>query len=167
MPVRPQPPQGSQADWLPSQLVVSQTGLAGAHCGARQPQCEHPMAITGVTAIRPLSSFFQVVFIDCPFRLGLRSTDDRRVCGESLAPRGEITGQLGFRARTHEAKLPSGRPGPAGNPLWHLSRGLRDRLTVGVALRDWLGTVARSHPLSRRIHRGVRLALHLHLATLH
>ncbi len=34
----------------------------------------HPMAITGVTAIRLLSSFFQVVFIDCPFRLGMRTT---------------------------------------------------------------------------------------------
>ena len=35
----------------------------------------HPQAITGVTAIRLLSSFFQVVFIDCPFRLGVGSTE--------------------------------------------------------------------------------------------
>ncbi len=32
------------------------------------------MAIIGVTAIKLLSSFFQVVFIDCPFRLCWQST---------------------------------------------------------------------------------------------
>ena len=35
----------------------------------------HPQAITGVTAIKLLSSFFQFVFIDCPFRLGERATE--------------------------------------------------------------------------------------------
>jgi hypothetical protein len=31
----------------------------------------HPVTITGVMASRLLSSFFQVVFINCPFRLGV------------------------------------------------------------------------------------------------
>ena len=35
----------------------------------------HPLAITGVTAIRLLKTFFQVVFIDYPLRQGLRSCE--------------------------------------------------------------------------------------------
>lgn len=53
------------------------------------------MAIIGVTAIRLLSRVFQVVFIDCPFRLSWRSTY-RQPCVfvESLLPLGEDTHQL-------------------------------------------------------------------------
>ncbi len=47
------------------------------------------MAIIGVTAIKLLSSFFQVVFIDCPFRLCWQSTHrPPYVFVESLAPSG-------------------------------------------------------------------------------
>ncbi len=96
------------------------------------------MAITGVKAIRPLSRFFQVVFIDSPFRLSWRS-NHRLPCVfvESLVPRGEITRQLEFRERVHTGELPTRSPGPTRHAL-HLSRGLRDRLTVGVDLGNRL-----------------------------
>ena len=64
------------------------------------------MAITGVTAIKLLSSFFQVVFIDCPFRLSVWSTD-RPPCEfrECLVPFGEITRQLGFGERVQTDRV--------------------------------------------------------------
>lgn len=60
-------PQGSQA----GSHEASQTGALQVP-GVDHPQCAHPMAIAGVTATRPLSSFFQVVFIDSPFRRVVR-----------------------------------------------------------------------------------------------
>ena len=85
-------PQGSQA----GSHEASQTGVLQV-LGVDHPQCAHPMAIAGVTAIRPLSSFFQVVFIDSPFRRVVRTAE----CG--VAIRGvtfseNVTDQRGCKA---------------------------------------------------------------------
>ena len=116
----------------------------------------------GSTAIKRLSSFFQVVFIDCPFRLCWQSTH-RQPCVfvESLVPRRGITRPLDSKKGFTPEELPARSPGLTRHPSGHLSRGLRDRLTVGVDLGNRLRTVVRSHARPRRVHGDVRLALHL------
>ena len=77
------------------------------------------MAIIGVTAIKRLSSFFQVVFIDCPFRLCWQSTH-RQPCVfvESLVPRRGITRPLGFGARVHTRGVTGPQSGTDSASVW-------------------------------------------------